>query len=139
MLNFNLDCPRGWYLYAGYCYTVSNKSYDFDDTEWDKGCSSKSLVSINSPHEQAFVLSLLAGKDSDVWIGLTRRRNTDEFRWFNGDPMTYAYIYAACETVYVTCACAGMLCGRVENRVLAVVVSALLSTLTLATGRRSTA
>ena len=103
---FDLDCPRGWYLYADYCYIVSNNTLTFADTEWDKGCSSKSLVSISSPHEQAFVLSLLPDEDANFWIGL-KRKNADGFHWVNGDQITC--VYSTClyvvELVVLTFVC----------------------------------
>ena len=82
------------------------------------------------------MLSLLAELDTDVWIGLTRM-DSDEYRWLNGDVMTYMYCYTVVLIIYTVSA--GMQCGLLENRVLAIVLSVLRSTLALATGRRSTA
>ena len=48
-------------------------------------------VSINSPHEQAFVLSLLPDIMDDVFIGL-ERDDDGVFRWTNGEPLRYAVI-----------------------------------------------
>ncbi|XP_065840565.1 C-type mannose receptor 2-like isoform X3 [Oscarella lobularis] len=91
-------CPIGWFLYAGYCYALSNQSSRFLFDRWDlveRHCG-RSLLSISSPYEHAFVMSLLAEVESkgesigeDVWIGLERGSN-DEYKWINDDPFSYA-------------------------------------------------
>ena len=45
-------------------------------------------VSISSPHEQAFVFSLLVDKQrgEDVWIGL-KRGDDGAFKWINEEPL----------------------------------------------------
>ncbi|XP_065844714.1 C-type mannose receptor 2-like [Oscarella lobularis] len=54
------------------------------------GCGRSNSVSISSPHEQAFVLSLLPGYllKGDVWIGL-RREDNGAFKWINEEPLRY--------------------------------------------------
>ena len=82
-----LDCPSGWFLYADYCYTISRYMHFMDELGWEEGgCGSSNSASITSPHEQAFVVSLLAGRKPDVWIGL-RRKDNEAFEWINGDPL----------------------------------------------------
>ena len=49
------------------------------------GCGPSNSASITSPHEQAFILSLLADQRNDVWIGL--RRIDETFEWINKDPL----------------------------------------------------
>ena len=64
---------------------------DFDMDEFSivaGGCGRSNSVSISSPHEQAFVLSLLPGYllKGDVWIGL-RREDNGAFKWINEEPL----------------------------------------------------
>ncbi|XP_065844505.1 uncharacterized protein [Oscarella lobularis] len=85
----NEYCPLGWFLYADYCYTVTDTLPIMDDVFLgDGGCGASNSASITSPHEQAFVLSLLASLKTDVWIGLRRKEN-EAFEWINGDPLRY--------------------------------------------------
>ena len=85
-ISVSLDCPPGWFLYANHCYNVS--PYVLMSMRVG-GCDPMNRVSINSPHEQAFVLSLLAGVRDDVFIGLER---DDDVRWTNGEPLRFAVI-----------------------------------------------
>ena len=50
------------------------------------GCGPVNSVTINSLHEQAFVLSLLADIRGDVSIGL-KRQAEEVFQWLNGEPL----------------------------------------------------
>ena len=52
------------------------------------GCGPVNSVSISSPHEQAFVLSLLADIKEDVWIGL-KRKDGEAFGWRNKEPLRF--------------------------------------------------
>ena len=54
----------------------------------EAGCGPTNSASISSPHEQAFVLSLLPGYQfgEDVWIGLTRD-DDGAFKWINEEPL----------------------------------------------------
>ncbi|XP_065842852.1 uncharacterized protein [Oscarella lobularis] len=90
-------CPRGWFLYAGYCYTLSYQPFAFDDHYWDyyEELCFLNRVSISSSHEHAFVLTLLAdfeseGRrvDNDVWLGL-QRKGENQFKWVNQDSLSY--------------------------------------------------
>ncbi|XP_065842985.1 uncharacterized protein [Oscarella lobularis] len=92
-------CPSGWFLYAGYCYTLTEFPRDFGDIRWDldrRRCG-RGLLSISSSHEHAFALALLADFDDkneftveeDVWIGLQREADTS-FTWINGDNISYS-------------------------------------------------
>ena len=92
-----LDCPTGWFLYAGYCYSLSARSRYFHTDTWflDRWDCGRSRVSITSSHEHAFLLTLLADFDSkdqlggrDVWIGI-KREYGNQFRWINGDELRY--------------------------------------------------
>ena len=81
-----LDCPLGWILYADYCYGFSKLWFMDGELGINAGgCGRTNSASINSPHEQAFVMSLLAD-ESDVFIGL-RREDDDAFKWMNGEPL----------------------------------------------------
>ena len=93
-LNDFLDCPRGWFLYAGYCYTLTSFAYPFDFyLILDEHTCFLSRVSISSSHEHAFVLTLLADFESEgrrvdnaVWLGL-QRKGEDQFKWVNQDSL----------------------------------------------------
>ncbi|XP_065844363.1 uncharacterized protein [Oscarella lobularis] len=84
----NEYCPLGWILYADYCYGFSKLWFMDGELGINAGgCGRTNSASINSPHEQAFVMSLLAD-ESDVFIGL-RREDDDAFKWMNGEPLRY--------------------------------------------------
>ena len=94
-LNNFLDCPPGWFLYAGYCYALLPEPTSFHFLYWsyyDLICS-LSQVSISSSHEHAYVLTLLADMKAygildgnDVWLGL-ERKGENRFNWVNGDSL----------------------------------------------------
>ncbi|XP_065844501.1 uncharacterized protein [Oscarella lobularis] len=81
-------CPSGWFLYADYCYTVSRLMFVQRMNMRAGGCGPVNSVTINSLHEQAFVLSLLADIRGDVSIGL-KRQAEEVFQWLNGEPLRY--------------------------------------------------
>ena len=92
-LNNFLDCPRGWFLYAGYCYTLFLGALEFDLYYFGNELCFLSRVSISSSHEHAFVLTLLADFESegrrvenDVWLGL-QRKGENPFKWVNQDSL----------------------------------------------------
>ncbi|XP_065844670.1 uncharacterized protein [Oscarella lobularis] len=87
----NEYCPSGWLLYADYCYVISKESWYMDETGFEEGfCGPTNSASISSPHEQAFVFSLLSDYpwEKDVWIGL-RREDYGAFEWINEEPLRY--------------------------------------------------
>ena len=60
-----------------------------DETGFEEGfCGPTNSASISSPHEQAFVFSLLSDYpwEKDVWIGL-RREDYGAFEWINEEPL----------------------------------------------------
>lgn len=86
-----LGCPLGWFIYAGYCYSLSGYSSIGRDRHFGSFYYSlsygSSRLSIGSSHEHAFVMALLAELESkgdlhsnDVWIGLGQKRD-NHFRW----------------------------------------------------------
>ena len=97
-----LGCPLGWFIYAGYCYSLSYfqsspgiLDYRFSWRVTRVECG-RSLLSISSSHEHAFVMALLAEIESkgdldsnDVWIGLDRNRD-NQFRWNNQELLRYS-------------------------------------------------
>ncbi|XP_065844331.1 uncharacterized protein [Oscarella lobularis] len=87
----NEYCPSGWVLYGNYCYAVSRLYWRMYDHGWEEaGCGPINSASISSPHEQAFVFSLLVDYPwgEDVWIGL-RREDDGAFKWINEEPLRY--------------------------------------------------
>ncbi|XP_065842335.1 secretory phospholipase A2 receptor-like, partial [Oscarella lobularis] len=106
------NCPIGWFLYAGYCYTLSRSAQNFDYTTWERSAPycGHSRVSITSSHEHAFLMTLLAdfesrGKDigTYVWIGMVKRERGNQFRWANEDVFSYAMWARGEPTRYGTC------------------------------------
>lgn len=47
------------------------------------------LVTIDSQAENDFIQSFVAGRSTNVWIGLNDRLLEGEFEWSSGDPVTY--------------------------------------------------
>ena len=109
-----IDCPSGWFLFADYCYTVSLPRSLNGEVMENGGCGSVNSVSISSPHEQAFVLSLLADITDDVWIGLMRGRD-EVFKWRNQEPLRFLRLDL--NDIFLSyVASLGTSCGLLENR-----------------------
>ena len=112
-LNNILGCPRGWFIYAGYCYFLSYSKLAFTHSYWNLrlGQCGRSLLSISSSHEHAFVIALLAELESkgelsgnDVWIGLGRNRDS-QFRWNNEELLRYSALQLHAVKVLIECSC----------------------------------
>ena len=60
----------------------------YDQDLEEAGCGPINSASISSPHEQAFVFSLLVDYSwgEDVWVGL-RREDDGAFKWINEEPL----------------------------------------------------
>ncbi|XP_065842855.1 uncharacterized protein [Oscarella lobularis] len=97
-------CPFGWFIYADYCYSLSSSAVVLTRYFWSIGFNGfpselhcgRSLLSISSSHEHAFVMALLAELESkgnlhsnDVWIGLDRNRD-NQFKWNNRELLSRA-------------------------------------------------
>ena len=105
-------------------------------------CGPFNSASIDSPHEHAFVLSLLSPSKNDIWIGVGRTMY-DAFKWINGNPLRCLF---DCNRAIVTSklstcmlhAFAGTSGGLQENRRL-IITGALRWTRAMATGKQQIA
>ena len=97
-LKIILGCPLGWFIYEDYCYSLSYSTLAYTKFYWNLSSTEcgRSLLSISSSHEHAFVMALLAElkskgnlRSNDVWIGLDRNRD-NQFKWNNQELLRYS-------------------------------------------------
>jgi len=69
-------------------YSLTSGLLSWTDAELEANSLGGHLVAINSPEEQALLLSLFGGQEY-LWIGLTDQQVEGVFMWSNGDPLTY--------------------------------------------------
>uniref|UniRef100_A0A1A8JLS1 Aggrecan core protein n=1 Tax=Nothobranchius kuhntae TaxID=321403 RepID=A0A1A8JLS1_NOTKU len=79
-------CPNGWREFRDGCYIHIDNRDTWSEAEHYCQQLNAHLVSINSQEEQEFVN--LSGQDYQ-WIGLNDKDVQNEFRWTDGNPLSY--------------------------------------------------
>ncbi|XP_072044869.1 lithostathine-like [Amphiura filiformis] len=83
-------CPEGWDPYGSYCYFVNvDHHVSFNDAVVACQNRTSNLTSIHSREEQLYHMLLYRRNSSDVWIGLHKRNNEQDFEWIDGSPFDY--------------------------------------------------
>lgn len=85
-------CPSGWERRLDTCYKVHGYNLTFFEARIVcQDFYDASLLTIKSPEEQLYIMSLVFhhwNVKRDVWLGL-RRVNDTYFKWIDGSPVNY--------------------------------------------------
>lgn len=77
-----VECPTGWFVYAGHCYVISGLTENWANSEVWCNTYGANLLEIKDADEYNITYSfyLLNGANRNVWVGAKSASNFD-FRW----------------------------------------------------------
>ncbi|XP_056277834.1 macrophage mannose receptor 1-like [Pseudoliparis swirei] len=88
----DVGCKTGWIRYGSYCYFIGTQTKTFDEAKNDCRTLDSNLADVSNRVDNAFLISLVGLRpEKYFWLGLSNRKNIDEFAWINTDLVKYTH------------------------------------------------
>ncbi|TNN55461.1 Macrophage mannose receptor 1 [Liparis tanakae] len=88
----DVGCKTGWIRYGSYCYFIGTQTKTFDEAKNDCRTLDSNLADVSNRVDNAFLVSLVGLRpEKYFWLGLSNRKNINEFAWINTNLVKYTH------------------------------------------------
>ncbi|XP_041658949.1 macrophage mannose receptor 1-like [Cheilinus undulatus] len=85
-------CKTGWRRHGSYCYFIGPLTKTFDEAVNDCSRYGSYLADVSNRLDNAFLVSLVGLRpEKHFWLGLSNRKNSDQFVWTNMDSVKFTH------------------------------------------------
>ncbi|KAM3604133.1 uncharacterized protein V6R79_006931 [Siganus canaliculatus] len=91
-VDLDVGCKAGWRRHGSYCYFIGTDTKTFDEAKDDCEASESYLADVSNGVDNAFLVSLIGLRpEKYFWLGLSNRKNIDEFLWTKGNAVKFTH------------------------------------------------